>query len=68
MIAMSRRFLADWNWFERIWLASFTLVTVYLYVALDDTWIGLCASLTGMLSVVLSSKARRSTTIRASSM
>lgn len=58
MIAMSHRFLADWNWFERIWLASFTLVTVYLYVALDDTWIGLCASLTGMLSVVLVAKGK----------
>ena len=32
---------ADWSWFERLWLLSFTLITVYLFFALDDTVIGL---------------------------
>ncbi|MFS0557378.1 nicotinamide riboside transporter PnuC [Brevibacillus sp. 179-C9.3 HS] len=58
MNAKSSGFLADWNWFEKIWLVSFTLVTVYLYFALDDTLIGLIASLTGMLSVVLVAKGK----------
>ncbi|MFI8711041.1 nicotinamide riboside transporter PnuC [Brevibacillus brevis] len=58
MNAKSTGFLADWNWFEKIWLISFTLVTLYLYFALDDTFIGLIASLTGMLSVVLVAKGK----------
>ena len=49
---------ADWSWFERLWLLSFTLITVYLFFALDDTVIGLCASLTGMLCVVLVAKGK----------
>ncbi|WP_312111138.1 nicotinamide riboside transporter PnuC [Brevibacillus reuszeri] len=49
---------ADWSWFERLWLLSFTLITVYLFFALDDTVIGLLASLTGMLCVVLVAKGK----------
>lgn len=51
-------YFADWSWFERVWLFAFTAVTIYLYVALDDTLIGLLASLTGMLSVVLVAKGK----------
>lgn len=51
-------YFADWSWFERLWLLTFTVVNVYLFFALDDTFIGLCASLTGMLSVVLVAKGK----------
>lgn len=58
MIAKRKEFFADWSWFERLWLLAFTLINVYLFFALDDTLIGLCASLTGMLSVVLVAKGK----------
>lgn len=51
-----RSYLQSWSWFERIWLLSFSVINIFLFVALDDTWLGLTASLTGMLCVVLVAK------------
>ncbi|HVY01733.1 MAG TPA: nicotinamide riboside transporter PnuC [Candidatus Nanoarchaeia archaeon] len=48
----------DWNLFEKIWLGLFTLVNIYLFFAWHDTWIGLTASITGMLCVVLTAKGK----------
>ena len=48
----------DWSLFEKIWLLTFTIVNIYLFFAWQDSWIGLTASLTGMLCVVLTAKAR----------
>ncbi|MDP2628960.1 MAG: nicotinamide riboside transporter PnuC [Nanoarchaeota archaeon] len=48
----------DWNLFEKIWLLTFTAVNIYLFFAWHDSWIGLTASLTGMLCVVLTAKAK----------
>jgi nicotinamide mononucleotide transporter len=50
--------LKEWTLFEKIWLSFFTLITIYLFIAWKDTWVGLIASLTGMLCVVLTAKAR----------
>jgi nicotinamide mononucleotide transporter len=48
----------DWSLFEKIWLLTFTMVNIYLFFAWQDSLIGLTASLTGMLCVVLTAKAR----------
>ncbi|MDF2678838.1 MAG: putative transporter [Brevibacillus sp.] len=60
MIAKWTGYFADWSWFERLWLLAFTVLNIYLFFALDDTLIGLIASLTGMLSVVLVAKGKTS--------
>ncbi|MBU0761347.1 MAG: nicotinamide riboside transporter PnuC [Nanoarchaeota archaeon] len=52
------KYLKDWNLFEKIWLLTFTAINVYLFFAWSDTWIGLTASLTGMLCVVLTAKGK----------
>lgn len=54
------RYFEDWNWFERIWLFAFTALNIYLFFLWDDTWIGLIASLTGMMSVILDAKGKMS--------
>lgn len=53
-----RNYFKDWNLFEKIWLLTFAIVNIYLFFAWQDSWIGLTASLTGMLCVVLTAKAR----------
>lgn len=53
-----KNYFKDWNLFEKIWLLTFTIINVYLFFAWQDSWIGLIASLTGMLCVVLTAKAR----------
>ncbi len=50
----------DWTAFEKIWLSLFTLINIYLFFSWGDTWIGLTASLTGMLCVVLTAKGKMS--------
>ncbi len=51
-------YLSGWSIFEKLWLAIFTLVNIYLFFAWHDTIIGLTASLTGMLCVVLVAKGK----------
>lgn len=51
-------YLAQWTTFEKLWLLIFTAINIYLFFAWHDTWIGLTASLTGMLCVILTAKAR----------
>lgn len=51
-------FRDNWTRFEQVWLLSFALITVALYWVWDDTLLGLVASLTGMLTVVLVAKGR----------
>ncbi|MDX1630681.1 MAG: nicotinamide riboside transporter PnuC [Thermoanaerobaculia bacterium] len=53
-----RRYAADWSWFERLWLITFSLVNLWLYFVWEDTLIGLLASLSGMLTVVLVAKGK----------
>lgn len=48
----------DWNIFEKLWLLIFTAINIYLFIVWQDSWIGLTASLTGMLTVVLTAKAK----------
>jgi nicotinamide mononucleotide transporter len=55
---MKTKYFKDWNTFEKIWLASFTAINIYLFFAWHDTLIGLTASLTGMLCVVLTAKGK----------
>lgn len=50
--------LKDWSLFEKMWLSIFTFVTIYLYFSWEDTILGLIASLTGMLCVVLVAKGK----------
>jgi nicotinamide mononucleotide transporter len=51
-------YFKDWSLYEKLWLLIFTAINVYLFFAWGDTWIGLTASLTGMLCVVLTAKGR----------
>lgn len=53
-----RRWFAGWTPFERLWLAVFTAINLYVYFALGDTLLGLVTSLTGMMTVVLVAKGR----------
>lgn len=53
-----KKLFGQWSLFEKLWLLLFTSVNVYLFFAWDDTVIGLIASLTGMLCVVLVAKGK----------
>ena len=53
-----KKYFQDWNLFEKLWLFIFTAVNIGLFFAWHDTWIGLTASLTGMLCVVLTAKGK----------
>lgn len=53
-----KNYFKDWNLSEKIWLFTFTAVNLYLFFAWHDTWIGLTASITGMLCVVLTAKGK----------
>jgi nicotinamide mononucleotide transporter len=53
-----KKYFSDWNKFERIWLVSFFLINIYLFFAWKDIIVGLVASLTGMLCVVLTAKGK----------
>ncbi len=48
----------EWAFFERLWLLVFTAVNIFLFFALGDTLVGLLASLTGMLCVILVAKGK----------
>lgn len=50
--------LAGWTRFEKLWLGVFTAVNLALFVAWDDSLLGLVTSLTGMMTVVLVAKGR----------
>ena len=52
------KYFKSWTLFEKSWLIVFTLINLYLFYVWQDTVIGLIASLTGMLCVVLTAKAR----------
>ena len=51
-------YLKEWNLFERLWIITFFAVNIYLFFVWHDTLIGLTASLTGMLCVVLTAKGK----------
>jgi nicotinamide mononucleotide transporter len=53
-----KKYLADWNLFEKLWLLIFTATNIGLFFAWHDTLVGLTASLTGMLCVVLTAKGK----------
>lgn len=53
-----KNYFKDWNWFERIWLVAFTAVNIWLFFVWHDTWIGLTASISGMLCVILVAKGK----------
>ncbi len=55
-----KKIFSGWNPFEKIWLLTFTLINIYLFFTWHDTWVGLIASLTGMLCVVLTAKGKMS--------
>jgi len=55
---MKLNYFKDWNWFEKLWLLAFTLVNIWLFFVWHDTWIGLTASLSGMICVVLVAKGK----------
>lgn len=50
--------LVEWSIFERIWISVFTVITVYLFFAFEDTLLGLISSIAGMLCVVLVAKGK----------
>jgi nicotinamide mononucleotide transporter len=52
------KYFKDWSLYEKLWLLIFTGINIYLFFALGDTWVGLIASITGMLCVVLTAKGR----------
>jgi len=53
-----KSFFKDWTLFQKVWLLTFTIINIYLYFAWKDTTIGLFASLTGMMCVVLTAKGK----------
>jgi nicotinamide mononucleotide transporter len=52
------KYFKDWNLFEKSWLLIFTLINLYLFFVWHDTLLGLVASLTGMICVVLVAKGK----------
>lgn len=58
MMTKIRNYSKQWTLFEKAWLLIFTLVNIYLFFAWNDTWVGLTASLSGMLCVVLTAKGK----------
>jgi len=58
LIGRINNYIKQWTLFEKVWLVTFTLVNIYLFFAWSDTWVGLTASLTGMLCVILTAKAK----------
>jgi len=57
-IVSFREHAKKWTLFEKIWLVLFTAINIYLFFAWNDSLIGLGASLTGMICVVLAAKGR----------
>lgn len=53
-----KNYFNDWTTFEKLWLLTFTLVNIYLFFSWGDTLVGLTASITGMLCVVLTTKGK----------
>ena len=51
-------YFKDWNLYEKLWLISFTAINLGLFFVWHDTLVGLTASLTGMLCVVLTAKGK----------
>lgn len=58
MFKKIKEYFEDWTTFEKYWVSIFFIVTIYLFFAWHDTWIGLVASLTGMACVVLVAKGK----------
>ncbi|UGO50660.1 PnuC-like nicotinamide mononucleotide transport [Bacillus phage vB_BanS_Sophrita] len=50
--------LKGWTGFELAMLTLFTVLSVYMFVAFDDTVVGLTASITGMICVMLVGKGK----------
>ncbi|MBP9477789.1 MAG: nicotinamide mononucleotide transporter [Sebaldella sp.] len=50
--------LKEWNWFEKSWLVIFTVINIIVFFYSKDSVLGLIASLTGMLSVILVAKGK----------
>lgn len=57
-IVAVRAYFEDWTLWEKTWLGTFTLINLYLFYAWNDSVLGLTASLTGMMTVVLVAKGR----------
>ena len=55
---MLKRMWNEWTIFEKIWLAVFTTINIYLFFAWEDSLIGLISSITGMICVVLVAKGK----------
>ncbi len=53
-----KKYFGDWSLFEKSWLLLFTVINIYLFFAWQDTPVGLIASLTGMMCVVLVAKGK----------
>lgn len=53
-----KKFLNDWTMFEKVWLVSATVIMLVLSFIWKDSLIGMTASLTGMLCVVLVAKGK----------
>lgn len=53
-----KNIMKDWTLFEKVWLALFTAINIYLFFAWGDSLLGLISSLTGMLCVVLVAKGK----------
>jgi nicotinamide mononucleotide transporter len=46
----------NWNIYELIWLAVFSVVAIILTIGMKDTWFGFSVFITGVLCVVLAAK------------
>ena len=53
-----KNILKGWSTFEITWLVVFVSIILYTGIAFNDTWIGMTASLTGVICVVLVSQGK----------
>ena len=58
MVNKIKEYFNDWTLFEKLWLSIFAIITITLFFIWHDTVVGLTASLTGMLCVVLTAKGK----------
>ncbi|MBR9705788.1 nicotinamide mononucleotide transporter [Candidatus Pacearchaeota archaeon] len=58
MTTKIKNYFKDWTLYEKSWLIIFTIINLYLFYVWHDTLIGLTASLTGMVCVILTAKGK----------
>lgn len=56
MAQLVKKLFPSWNWFELLWLGTFSAVAVFISIWSKDNWLGFFTFITGVLCVVLTAK------------